>query len=961
MNKAFLFFIAVFFNCSISAEIISSEKLFSSPTYNMGKLSPNGKYLSIKEKGIDKNSLTIVDTESLTPYIAGIFSKGEIIQRYIWLNDKQIYLKVRKGSRNLEYIYDFNVQNKSTSKNFNLIESGNLVNWLPKEEKFVLVSKKGSRKSGKNQLYKILIDDLKHNTFENAQLIDKTNRKITSYFYDDKFERIITTELSENSKEVIFKWRSINSSKWQLLFSFNSEKYQISPKGFIDQDTIAVLSNRDTDKIALHEFDIKTQTLGKVLFQHPKYDLTNAEIGNNGVIKSVHFYQKGIYTKHYFDQRDNRFSARLAKTFKDRTSFIIDSDKNDKKHLIFTTSSNYPGAYFLYDKSQDKITRLYESYPDLEQYSFAETINIPVTSTDGTQLEAFLTKPTTKDQNTLLVMPHGGPIGVQEIDYFNANVQYLANRGFTVLRVNFRGSSGFGKAFMEQGVGQFGQLIEQDITAAVNKALELQQYKHVCAIGSSYGGYSSVMLAIKKPKQYQCVVAAYGIYDLPLLFNTSNYRSGKEYHDYIAKVVGKLDESHLKLSPVYMAEKLHSPLLLIAGKNDEISGIEQSNRFNYILKQENKTVETIFYDRTGHGHSSWWGERHEMASIVDFLYRTLSLNKHNSAEISKDENKAIATDYVLLADSYDFEHKVSRNPIKAYSLYMKAAEYQNSRALFNIGSYYHRGELVKENISTAIDYYIKSAKLNYEGANRRLGRMYMEGQSVEQDFDKAFKYLTKAYELNGSVFNLMRLGRFYCVANEKYRDMKKCLDHFKFKDIDSLSSKEQRNAYDTRKKEIAKTFVDGDYSKDELYQLQNFIIDTYRLTHTSFELEVERSGIFEFQHSEKYGKPGEYVLIDKGNKVQAVKDKDMIYGLYFNTDFDGIDSSKDKTVIIAKWTKVIPEGKSKVVNNMFLWGTPLDEWSALREVSIGDEPATYRLDVYNLNRQKVYSRDFIVN
>ena len=961
MNKVILFILTIFWHSLVSAELISSKELFSSPTYNMGKLSPNGKYLSIIEKGDKKNSLTILDIGSLTPYVAGAFNKEETIKKYIWLNDKQIYLKIRKGSKNLEYIYDFNISKKSTSKNFHAINSGRLVNWLPKNDQFVLFSKNGNRKSGKNQLYKILIDDLKNNDFKNAQLIDKTNRKIASYFYDDKFERIITTELSKDSKEVIFKWRSIYNSKWQLLFTYNSENYQISPKGFLTEDKISVLSNKDTDKIALHEFDIKTQTLGKVLFQHPKYDLTNVEIGNNGNIKSVHFYQSGVYTKQYFNQHDRKFSSRLTKTFKDRSSFIIDSDKNGTKHLIYTTASDYPGAYFIYDKSKDKITRLYESYPDLEQYSFAKTIHIPVTSPDGTKLEAFLTKPITKDHNALLVMPHGGPIGVQETDYFNANVQFLANRGFTILRVNFRGSSGFGKAFLEQGVGQFGQLIEQDITAAVNKVQESQKYKHVCSIGSSYGGYSSVMLAIKHPKQYQCVVAAYGIYDLPLLFNTSNYRSGKEYHDYIAKVVGKLDESHLKLSPAYMAEKLHSPLLLIAGQNDEISGIEQSNRFNYLLKQKSKTVETIFYDKTGHGHSSWWGERHEMASTVDFLYRTLSIDEPKSTEISEDENKALATDYALLADSYDFEQKVSKAPEKSYRYYMKAAEYQNSRALFNIGSYYHRGELVKNNINTAVEHYIKSAELNYEGANRRLGIMYMEGQSVEQDFDKAFKYLSKAYDLDDSVFNLMRLGRFYCVASEKYRDMKKCFDHFKLKDIGNLSSREQRNAYDTRQKEIAKTFVGSNYSKEELYQLQKFIKDTYNLTHIDFELEVEKSGVFEFQHSEKYGKSGEYVLIDEGNKVQAIKGKDLIYGLYFNTDFDGIDSRRDKTVIIAKWTEVNSKGKSKIVNNMFLWGNPLDEWSALREVSIGDDPATYRLDIYDLNKQKVYTRDFVVN
>jgi dipeptidyl aminopeptidase/acylaminoacyl peptidase len=870
-------------------------------------------------------------------------------------------LNIRTASSHDEYIYDFDFIKANNSKNIYSIKNGTLVNTLPKEEEFVLFAKKEKKKSGRSTLFKISIDNLKRNNFSQAKIVDKTNRKIEGYIYDNQFERIITTEFVNNNEELLFKWRSLKSNKWQKLFSYSNEKYQILPHGFITQDKLAVLSNKDTDKIALHEFDIKTQTLGKVLFQHPKYDLQNVKIGPNGSIESVHYYQNGVYTTHYFKLDDKKFSSKLAKTFNNNVSVIIDSDKSDSKHLIYTTASDYSGAYFLFEKSKNKMTKLYEAYPDLEKYTFAKTIHIPINSTDSQQLEAFLTKPISVDHNTLLVMPHGGPIGVQETDYFNPNVQYLVNRGFTVLRVNFRGSSGYGKAFLEQGVGQFGQLIEQDITATVNQVLEHNQFKHICSIGSSYGGYSAVMLAIKHPQQYHCVVAAYGIYDLPLLFNASNYRSGKEYHDYIAKVVGKLDESHLKLSPTYMSEKLKAPLLLIAGKDDDISGIEQSNRFNFVLKRNNKPVETIFYDQTGHGHSSWWGERHELISTVDFLYQTLAINEPKEAEISVDEKIALAKDHTLLADSYDFEHKVSKNSKKAYRHYLEAAKYQDSRSLFNVGSYYHRGELVEKDINTAVDYYIKSAELDYKGANRRLGRMYMEGQTIQKDFVKAFKYLSKAYVLDDSLFNSMRLGRFYCVASEKYKDMEKCINNFKLKGIDNLSLTKQKEVYNIRKKEIARTLIDGNYSKEEFFQLQSFIKNTYKLTHVRFDFEVERSGTFIFQHNEKFGKPGKYILIDESNKVQRIQEKNLIYGLYFKTDINGIDTRKDKIVIIAKWTKVSKTGESKTVNTLFLSGNPVDEWSALRQVSINDEPATYRLDIYDLNKKNIYTKDFIVN
>ena len=961
MKRVFSCLVIVLWAFSIRAEIIPSEKLFSSPVYSMAQLSPDGKYLSVKERGDKKIAFTIVDIESQDTFVAGAFTPEVLVKKYVWLNDSKLHFNIRKGGENFEYILDFEFNNKNKDKGFYILQEGYLVNLLPDETEFVLFAKKDKKKPHYHRLYKILIEDLKSNNFKRAQLIDKTKKDIVSYFYDNRLKRIITTEVNDESETVTLKWRPLKNLNWNTLLTYNGGDYRIIPAGFITENVLAVLSNKNTDKIALHEFDITSQTLGKVLFQHPKYDLTNAEINNKGEVESVHYYQKGIYKKHHFDLQNKKLASRLEKTFKNQTAYVIDYDRSQMMNLIYTVASDYPGAYYLYDKSKDKIIRLYASYPELENYTFANTEFISVTGSDGTELEAFITQPKGIDHNTLLVMPHGGPIGIQETDYFNKNIQYLVNRGFTVLRVNFRGSAGYGKSFLEQGVGQFGKLIEEDITAAVNQVTGSHQYKHVCSIGSSYGGYSSVMLSMKHPEQYQCVIAAYGVYDLPLLFNTSNYRSGEDYQKYIAKVVGKLDDLHLNLSPVYSPEKLKAPLLLIAGKQDEISGIEQTNRFNFMLKRNKKPVETIFYGQTGHGHSSWWGERHEMASTVDFLYRTLSLKEPEYKELKEDENTSLATDYVLLADSYDFEQRVKRDPKKAYRYYLKAAEHKEKRALFNIGSYYHRGELVEQNIETAIEYYEESSALGYVGAYRRLGRLYMEGVDVTKDDDKAYQYLSKAYELEDSLLHTMLLGRFYCVADKKYKNMDKCFENFRLNGIEELSNKEQRTLYNKRQNEISKTFINGYFTTDELALLKSFIKDTYKLTHVDFELGIEEAGIFEYRQSDKYGQSGNYELVNEGDRVQGKEGEILAYGLKFSTDFSGIDSKKDKTVIIAIWSKLTDSGETKIVDNMFLWGNPLDEWSAIKEVSVGDDVSTYRLDIYNLNREKMYTRDFFIN
>lgn len=938
------------------ATIIPSEDIFSSPEFDMARLSPSGKHLSIKERSKSETNLVITDLTTSEARVTTAFDKGVHLQDYTWLNDSQIHMEVKTGNIEVDYILVLDFE-KNTEKSHK-IEYGHIASALPNDPERVLFVSTQRRKDFPIGLYKISIDSLIKADFSNAELIDKTTKKIVDYYYDSRLNRLLTTQLDADEKEIVLKWRSLTSKKWKTLFRYATEDYVLSPVGFVNENILAVLSNKETDKVALHEFDIANQSIGKIIFQHQKYDLKSAHFDSDGQLESVHYYQNGIYTKQHFDKDSKRFATRLARSFGDKLAYKIDESLDGNVNLIYVVAAHSPPAYYTYIKSEKVINKLYDAFPKLANSNFSSTKPIAVSSTDGVKLEAFLTLPKENDHSTLLVMPHGGPIGVQETDNFNANVQFLANRGFSILRVNFRGSSGYGKAFLEQGVGQFGQLIEQDITASLNAVLDTHQFDNICSIGASYGGYSAMMLALKHPNTYKCVVAAYGIYDLPLLFNASNLRSGKEYHDYIAKVVGELDDLKEYMSPVYIAEKINVPVLIIAGEDDQIAGIEQSNRLKFILEENQKKVETIFYDNTRHGHSTWWGERHEAASTVDFLYRTLGLSYPNKKKLSDSEKSTLASDFALLADSYSFEYLVNRDAEKAFKFYTQAANYDHTRSLFNIGAHFHRGEFVEKNITTAVENYKKSAEQNFDGANRRLGRMYMEGNNVNQDFALAHEYLLKALELDDSHINTLRLGRFYCVASAKFKDIEKCKTHFTLKGLDEITHKQKQEVYDARRTELARAFVDGVYDQSQLEILRKFMMETYGLNHIDFDLDVDESGVFEFKETDKFGTAGTYELISKDNIIKGDENSMIKYGLRFNIDFDGFDSKKDKTVVFAKWSKINQQGEISTDSSLFLWGSSTEDWSTFRHFSVKDN-STFRLELFDLNHKIFYSRDFL--
>jgi dipeptidyl aminopeptidase/acylaminoacyl peptidase len=220
-------------------------------------------------------------------------------------------------------------------------------------------------------------------------------------------------------------------------------------------------------------------------------------------------------------------------------------------------------------------------------------------------------------------MPHGGPIGVRETATFDPQVEFLASRGYSVLKVNFRGSSGFGKKFQNSGVGQLGRAIEHAITTVVEQVRSQHNYTKMCAIGTSYGGYSAMMLAMLHPDDYQCVISMFGVYDLPLLFNSTNATLVPEMQQALRLVLGDNNDALKQVSPFYMAEKLKAPLLLIAGKRDKIAWFEQSDRMAYRLKQLDKDVETLFCKNSAHGHQYYKDYWHQFDAISAFLLRRL--------------------------------------------------------------------------------------------------------------------------------------------------------------------------------------------------------------------------------------------------------------------------------------------------------------------------------------------------
>ncbi|MCJ8269499.1 MAG: prolyl oligopeptidase family serine peptidase, partial [Psychrosphaera sp.] len=463
------------------------------------------------------------------------------------------------------------------------------------------------------------------------------------------------------------------------------------------------------------------------------------------------------------------------------------------------------------------------------------------------------------------------------------DIQYLTSRGYSVLQVNFRGSSGFGKDFTNSGRGQFGRAIEQDIGFAVAHVKKQYPYKQMCSIGISYGGYSAMMLAMKNPAEYQCVIAMYGVYDLPHLFNAS--RANKKIKERnlkgLEKVIGKNNESLKAVSPFYIANTLQTPLLMIAGKNDWVAWFEQSNRMKHRLEQLNKEMETIFYNGVSHGHHNWFGDRHQYAYIDEFIRKKLKLppldgNKHQ---------EAVTQDLLNIANMHNITPWIEADDEIALNYYQKAAKLGSAKGIYNVAHFFEKGRKVKKDIDKAMKMYHQASKLGNKAASYRLGQIYSLGLTGQVNHEKSLELFQLA-EKQGNNLAYFEIAKASCNGHGTAKDIDDCINKLSRKKPQSSPLENRRQAV------IAELMAQPDFKGDGRQRIKDLLSKQF--------------GIRQFDTS---GRLDHWGLYDRFTHIRTSNQVPMVAGIQFGAQLrlDASQSYEDEeqTVFNVKWS--LPE------------------------------------------------------
>ena len=311
-------------------------------------------------------------------------------------------------------------------------------------------------------------------------------------------------------------------------------------------------------------------------------------------------------SRRWLDPKAESRQKALEHTFPDRFVTTYGRSEDNQRVIARVSSPSHPAIYYLIDYAKKTADIAGEEYPKLADVALGEVRSIRYKARDGYDIPAYLTLPPgrTATNLPLIVMPHGGPEARDGND-FDWWSQFLATRGYAVLRPQFRGSTGFGEAHRAAGVHQWGKRMQDDVSDGVKAMIEqkIADLARVCIVGASYGGYAALAGAAFTPELYACAVSVAGVSDLPIMIGDVKQTGGDESDSlaYWRSHIGSpFDADVIAKSPARKANGVRAPVLLIHGVDDTVVPISQSETMAKALQEAQKTFSFVRLENEDH-------------------------------------------------------------------------------------------------------------------------------------------------------------------------------------------------------------------------------------------------------------------------------------------------------------------------------------------------------------------------
>jgi dipeptidyl aminopeptidase/acylaminoacyl peptidase len=435
--------------------------------------------------------------------------------------------------------------------------------------------------------------------------------------------------------------RENEEATWKKLLTWGSEDALNSGPISFSQDgnSLYCIDSRDANASRLVKIDIGKVEIAEVIAQDPEYDLSDVMMHPDTYEPQAVSFTRDRKEWKVLDESIKDDFAAVAKL--DRGDFsVYDRDDADNTWLVGFTKDDGPVSYYAYDRKAKKGTYLFVSRPDLANYTLAPMEPISFTSRDGLTIHGYITYPPGKGKNNLpmVLNVHGGP-WYRDTWGYAAEAQWLANRGYACLQVNFRGSTGYGKNFINAGDKEWGGKMHNDLVDGVKWAKEegIADPKRIAIYGGSYGGYAALVGATFTPDLFCCAVDVVGPSNL-VTWITSVPPYWAILRSLLYRRIGnpETEEEFLKSrSPLFKVDQIRIPMLIAQGANDPRVPKEESEQIVAALKEKGIDYEYMLFPDEGHGFAKPENNLKFYAAAEKFLAKHLGGRYEESAQESE--------------------------------------------------------------------------------------------------------------------------------------------------------------------------------------------------------------------------------------------------------------------------------------------------------------------------------------
>jgi dipeptidyl aminopeptidase/acylaminoacyl peptidase len=422
---------------------------------------------------------------------------------------------------------------------------------------------------------------------------------------DARVVTTISTAIWSDSTTFTHWYRAGQDQPWEKLATFDYGADFWWPQSLAsDQASLVVASRQGRDTLAYFRYSLETRSITDMLAGHPTQDIEVPEAEEDGSFRVV--ATAGMKPAlEWFDPAWAAMQKSVDAALPDRLNFIEGSLSG--KLLIHSVSDIDPGQWFLLDVASASMRKVASAKPEIDVAAMRPVQIVRYAARDGLSIPAYLTVPARPGPiKPAVILIHGGPAARDGWTY-NPEVQLLAARGYTVLQPQFRGSSGFGKAFMQAGYGQWGLSMQDDISDGVRWLVEQGHAdpRRICIYGASYGGYAAMWGLVKTPELYRCGASFAGVSDIAnMLKDDSDTNARAVGRLYLGIVTGGASSGRQALdqvSPLKHAARITVPVLLAHGEWDRRVPIVHGRKMHKALKDANKEVEWMILEKEGHG------------------------------------------------------------------------------------------------------------------------------------------------------------------------------------------------------------------------------------------------------------------------------------------------------------------------------------------------------------------------